>query len=135
VIIPVKSIGFYNIASFEKFLVDRFGIHRNKSFTQIGPEGTDQIVRDEIYGQIQGDLVQLNTRQVVDSKKLTLIKPELSGKGLARYLSARFQPLPIRTTREVFPQAAHPTIFVERVMGPVDSSVHFHLYASALFRG
>src|SRR5450755_4352660 len=32
---------------------------------------------------------------------------------------ARFQPLPIRTAREVFPQAAHPVSFVERVMGPV----------------
>src|ERR1019366_6422077 len=28
----------------------------------------------------------------------------------------RFQPLPIRTAREVFPQAAHPVGFVERVM-------------------
>jgi hypothetical protein len=32
---------------------------------------------------------------------------------------ARFQPLPIRTAREVFPQAAHPASFVERVMRPV----------------
>src|SRR5437667_5383824 len=31
---------------------------------------------------------------------------------------ARFQPLPIRTAREVFPQAAHPVSFVERVMSP-----------------
>ena len=35
----------------------------------------------------------------------------LSGKGLARYHMARLQPLPIRTAREVFPQAAHPMRF------------------------
>jgi hypothetical protein len=49
----------------------------------------------------------------------TLILP---GKGLARYLSyssVRFQPLPIGTAREVFPQAARPVSFVERVMRPV----------------
>src|ERR1039457_1454687 len=43
----------------------------------------------------------------------------LSGKGLARCRAVRFQPLPIRTAREVFPQAAHPASFVERVMDPV----------------
>ena len=46
----------------------------------------------------------------------------LPGKGLARYLrrgSVRFQPLPIGTAREVFPQAARPVGFVERVMHPV----------------
>jgi hypothetical protein len=54
-----------------------------------------------------------------------LIQPcegALSGKGLARHLSSgsvRFQPLPIRTAREVFPQAAHPVSFIERVMCPV----------------
>ena len=47
-------------------------------------------------------------------------KEQLSGKGLARCLTpARFQPLPIRTAREVFPQAAHPVSFIERVMGRV----------------
>jgi hypothetical protein len=41
----------------------------------------------------------------------------LSGKGLARHpVAVRFQPLPIRTAREVFPQAAHPVGFVKRVM-------------------
>jgi len=41
----------------------------------------------------------------------------LAGKGLARRLVwVRFQPLPIRTAREVFLQAAHPVGFVERVM-------------------
>jgi hypothetical protein len=52
----------------------------------------------------------------------------LSGKGLARCLSlcsTRFQPLPIRTAREVFPQAAHPASFVERVMGPVGMAATF----------
>jgi hypothetical protein len=34
--------------------------------------------------------------------------------------SIRFQPLPIRTAREVFPQAAHPVSFVERVMDPIE---------------
>src|SRR5712691_8010734 len=47
------------------------------------------------------------------------LEGELSGKGLARCFLARFQPLPIRTAREVFPQAAHPASFVERVMNPV----------------
>ena len=32
--------------------------------------------------------------------------------------SSRFQPLPIRTAREVFPQAAHPMVFAEKVMCP-----------------
>ncbi|MFQ5930575.1 MAG: hypothetical protein ACE5MK_12840, partial [Acidobacteriota bacterium] len=52
---------------------------------------------------------------------LERFEKQLSGKGLARYRvsSVRFQPLPIRTAREVFPQAAHPVSFVERVMGPV----------------
>src|ERR1039457_4026268 len=39
------------------------------------------------------------------------LEEQLSGKGLARYLGvspARFQPLPIGTAREVFPQAARP---------------------------
>src|SRR2546427_12662005 len=55
-----------------------------------------------------------------------LAKPgvgSLSGKGLARHLSCgsvRFQPLPIRTAREVFPQAAHPVSFGERVMRRVE---------------
>ena len=49
---------------------------------------------------------------------LGVIEPlVLSGKGLARRLVwVRFQPLPIRTAREVFLQAAHPVGFVERVM-------------------
>ena len=54
---------------------------------------------------------------------------ELSGKGLARFLGkfpARFQPLPIGTAREVFPQAARPVVFVERVMSPCDADGHFH---------
>jgi len=33
----------------------------------------------------------------------------------------RFQPLPIRTAREVFPQAAHPINFIKRVMRPIKS--------------
>ena len=49
-----------------------------------------------------------------------VVKPgeqALSGKGLARHLlSVRFQPLPIRTAREVFLQAAHPVGFIKRVM-------------------
>ncbi|MDQ3773076.1 MAG: hypothetical protein M3461_01125, partial [Pseudomonadota bacterium] len=56
--------------------------------------------------------------QSVDKDFRSLDGNTLSGKGLARYLShgsARFQPLPIRTAREVFPQAAHPASFIERV--------------------
>src|SRR3990170_7985047 len=63
---------------------------------------------------------------------------QLSGKGLARCLSycpARFQPLPIGTAREVFPQAARPVDFAERVMCPHDASGRFHLYASAFSSG
>ena len=44
-------------------------------------------------------------------------------KGLARRLSGssvRFQPLPIRTAREVFPQAAHPVGFIGRFMRRVE---------------
>lgn len=62
----------------------------------------------------------------------------LSGKGLARFLGrfpARFQPLPIGTAREVFPQAARPVVFVERVMSPCDADGHFHEYASTFCRG
>jgi hypothetical protein len=46
----------------------------------------------------------------------------LSCKGLALYQQIRLQPLPIRTAREVFPQAAHPTSFITRVMSPVVGS-------------
>jgi hypothetical protein len=51
---------------------------------------------------------------------LEFIEGCLSGKGLARCSAARFQPLPIRTAREVFPQAAQPVNLIERVMSPVD---------------
>src|SRR3990172_8601673 len=62
----------------------------------------------------------------------------MSGKGLARCLSycpARFQPLPIGTAREVFPQAARPEDFTERVMCPCGADGRFHLYASAFSSG
>ena len=62
-------------------------------------------------------------------------KEKLSGKGLARYHLARLQPLPIRTAREVFPQAAHPMRFFVRFMCPVDHGIDFHLYASTFSRG
>ncbi len=52
---------------------------------------------------------------------------QLAGKGLARCLLARLQPLPFRTAREVFPQAAHPMIFVVRVMRTIGDGVNFHL--------
>jgi hypothetical protein len=54
-------------------------------------------------------------------------KENLAGKGLARCLLVRLQPLPFRTAREVFPQAAHPMIFVVRVMRTIDNGVNFHL--------
>jgi hypothetical protein len=41
-------------------------------------------------------------------------------RGADAFTSVRFQPLPIRTAREVFPQAAYPTGFIERVMSLVD---------------
>ena len=41
-------------------------------------------------------------------------------RGADALTSVRFQPLPIRTAREVFPQAAHPASFTEGVMGLVD---------------
>ena len=62
----------------------------------------------------------------------------MPGKGLARYRAqgaARLQPLPIRTAREVFPQAAHPVSFVERVMGRLGHEGHFHENCSALGSG
>jgi len=58
----------------------------------------------------------------------------LPGKGLARYLGqcpARFQPLPIGTAREVFPQAARPVGFTPRVMGRGRVGGDFHWYALA----
>jgi len=72
-------------------------------------------------------------------KQPRIIGPSLlPGKGLARYRaqgSARLQPLPIRTAREVFPQAAHPVSFVERVMGRLGHEGHFHENCSALGSG
>ena len=62
----------------------------------------------------------------------------LSGEGLARCLGwypARFQPLPIGTAREVFPQAARPVGFTTRVMGQGDPGSDFHWYAAAPWSG
>ena len=62
----------------------------------------------------------------------------LSGEGLARCLDwypARFQPLPIGTAREVFPQAARPVGFTTRVMGQGDTGSDFHWYAAAPWSG
>ena len=56
-------------------------------------------------------------------------KENLAGKGLARFLGkfpARFQPLPIGTVREVFPQTARPVSFPEKVMGLFGVSSRFH---------
>jgi len=59
----------------------------------------------------------------------------MSGKGLARCLvPARFQSLPIGTAREVFPQAARPADFSERVMSLDAVGGRFHVYASTFFR-
>src|SRR4029453_16269989 len=63
---------------------------------------------------------------------------KLSGEGLAQCLDwypARFQPLPIGTAREVFPQAAPPTGFTTRVMGQGDTGSDFHWYAAAPWSG
>src|SRR5450759_1086296 len=48
---------------------------------------------------------------------------------------ARLQFLPIRTTREVFPQAAHPTRFCGRVMCRLGHGGHFHAYVAAAGKG
>jgi SNF2 family DNA or RNA helicase len=80
----------------------------------------------------QPALIIVHTKELLN-QWVDMIGTFLSGKGLARFLSissARFQPLPIGTAREVFPQAARPAIFTGRVMGPRDASGHFHLYAS-----
>ena len=69
-------------------------------------------------------------------RSLDMAEEELSGKGLARYrISARFQPLPIRTAREVFPQAAHPLSFIERVMGRIGHDGYFREYSSTPGKG
>ena len=44
-------------------------------------------------------------------------------------VATRLQSLPIRTAREVFPQAAHPAIFIERVMGRVGVVATFTAYS------
>jgi hypothetical protein len=82
------------------------------------------------------DFVWIDTRNII--KKIVVAKvfdAILSGKGLARCQMVRFQPLPIRTAREVFPQAAHPVNFIERVMRPVVNGVDFRRYASAFLSG
>jgi hypothetical protein len=69
---------------------------------------------------------------------LAPLEKELSGKGLARCLAVfpvRFQPLPIGTAREVFPQAARPVVFSERVMGHSDAGSHFNEYVRELGKG
>ena len=43
--------------------------------------------------------------------------------------------LPIRTTREVFPQAAHPTRFFGRVMCRLGHGGHFHANVAAPGKG
>ena len=48
---------------------------------------------------------------------------------------ARFQFLPIRTAREVFPQAAHPMKFSGRVMCRLGHGGHFHAYVAAPGKG
>jgi hypothetical protein len=45
------------------------------------------------------------------------------GTGAVLRLPARFQPLPIKTAREVFPQAAQPVTFVDRVMSPIQNGI------------
>jgi hypothetical protein len=60
---------------------------------------------------------QLSTAILNDRERPEAVVFQLPGKGLARYVSrgsVRFQPLPIGTAREVFPQAARPVGFVEK---------------------
>jgi hypothetical protein len=90
----------------------------------------DQVVGEQIHPQFLLDhLRRLATQDVHAECGLEVSKIELSGKGLARCLGVspvRFQPLPIGTAREVFPQAARPVDFVERVMRRRGHEGHFH---------
>ena len=75
-------------------------------------------------GQIRPLPLRFNAQMRTD-----LLKRHLSGKRLARYLDrspARFQPLPIGTAREVFPQAARPVGFTTMVMSQGDTGSDFH---------
>jgi hypothetical protein len=107
--------------------------------------------RAALSGKAWYDIVDMITEGDIDVLQILLViwyqgspSPSLvsrsspPGKGLARYRaqgSARLQPLPIRTAREVFPQAAHPVSFVERVMGRLAHEGHFHENCSALGSG
>jgi hypothetical protein len=93
---------------------------KNAPWEQIRDWNIEMLVKWEAKRDqdFQGDEEQ--TVRIVADQLLFPLYP-LSGKGLARYRSipVRFQPLPIRTAREDFPQAAHPVGFVERVMGRI----------------
>ena len=85
---------------------------------------------------LRGDRVcgRLGQRDVLFKRLMVT----LSGEGLARcleYPPARFQPLPIGTAREVFPQAARPVGFTPRVMGQGGAGGDFHWYAAAPWSG
>lgn len=72
----------------------------------------DQIVGEQVYPELLlAHLRCLATQHFHAQSRLDVAQVELSGKGLARYqdrIPSRFQPLPIGTAREVFPQAARP---------------------------
>ena len=57
-----------------------------------------------------GDQIQ---DRMADVKKTCRVK---DWRGI---VATRLQPLPLRTAREVFPQAAHPISFVNRVRRPM----------------
>src|ERR1019366_8919600 len=75
-------------------------------------EQADQIVGEQVHPDfLFVHLRGVATEDVHAQSRFNVAKIQLSGKGLARYLGvspARFQPLPIGTAREVFPQAARP---------------------------
>jgi len=96
-------------------------------------------IGDESAEDLHHEAIRASGDQGIDVQVLfPPAKEFLSGKGLARFLAmypVRFQPLPIGTAREVFPQAARPVVFSERVMSHSDASSHFHEYARALGKG
>ena len=103
--------------------------HRMQRQIQLQPLASDR--HQDVGGDGDPDLaldrVFRGAEKSLDPQMLLYpLEGQLSGKGLARCLGrclVRFQPLPIGTAREVFPQAARPVRFIERVMGRLDQEV------------
>src|SRR5919109_5146427 len=123
-----------------EFLLEREDAPRGSWLDMLGLQAQHYQIRHKRNGHrsfhsrgILSDLCMPQTQSAFQ-----FLETDLPGKGLARYQAhrpARLQPLPIRTAREVFPQAAHPVSFVERVMGRLGHEGHFHENCSALGSG